>query len=204
MSEDRARGHILTRERAGENFLKLVLLDPAQGVLPFLLRATSRRNPAGAAPDLFDHAEVVLSPARGDGPFRFAAEYRVLRRHTGIGGGYERLEPACRLARLLARNPPPPDCLSATCELFARALEAFDSRPRPDITLLKALWCLARDGGWPVREHWRAALPPASARLLDDALRAPLDTQPAPAQSLLPLLDSLHLWLERECHFLPA
>jgi hypothetical protein len=197
------RGILLTREPSGERFLKLALLDAARGLAWCLLRTPTKSS--ATTPDLFDIAEA-LHDARAtpdaDGPL-FISEYRVLRRFPGIGASYARLAAASRFAKCLARNPPPPDSAPETFALGERAFAAFDARPRPDVTLFKSLWRLARDGGWPAREHWLAHLTLRERECAETILRQPLDAQTTSESYVARLLAHLEEWLVRECHFLP-
>jgi hypothetical protein len=197
-------GILLSREPSGERFLKLALLDARRGLAWCLLR-TSHKSGA-TTPDLFDVAEA-LQDERGqpeaDGPV-FISEYRVLRRFPGIGAGYARLAAASRFARLLVRNPPPPDSAPEAFALCERAFAAFDSRPRPDATLFKSLWWLARDGGWPALEHWLAGLASRERESAESVLRQPLDAQTLSEADVSRLVERFEEWLVRECHFLPG
>jgi hypothetical protein len=194
------RGILLSREPTGERFWKLTLLCEEHGILWCLLRVPSKPG-SEATPDLFDTAEVRLNAPKGSGA-SFVSEYRVEERITALGADYTRLEIACRWARLLIQNPPPPDSAPAVFALCKQALEAFAKRPRPDATLFKSLWKLARDGGWPVFEHWLAGLPAPERERARTALRQPLDAQDAPPAVLARLTRDLENWLTRECHFI--
>ena len=109
MPGDALRCLVLGRDASGESHDLLTLLEPDEGLQRCLLRR--RRAGAGDAPDLFDEAEVTLEKSR-DGGTRFARDYRLLRRRTGIGRDPRALERASRLAGILRRNPPPMHLLS--------------------------------------------------------------------------------------------
>jgi len=196
-----AAGLLLLREPSGERFLKITFLRADTGVALFLLRRSSK--PAAAAPDLFDSAEIELAPPRPGAAagVRFANEYRVLRRRRRLAADYERLELACRLARIVAANPLPPESAPAILALLENALGAFETRPRPDAALLKTLWRLAGGEGLPVREHWLPSLNAADAAATAAILRTPLDRQTEDAARVSRLRASLEHWLAAECHF---
>lgn len=175
-------GILLSREPSGERFLKLAFLCEEQGLVGCLLRVSTTMKPGAntpPVPDLFDTAEITLTPAKGSG-VNFASGYRVTHRAAAIGADYARLTAACRWARILIKNPPTPDSHEAVFALCKQALEAFASRPRPDATFFKSLWKLAKDGGWPVLEHWLAGLSPADNAHARTILQKPLDAQETP------------------------
>lgn len=194
---------VLRREPAGERHLRVTLLDAAHGAVTLLHRPVAKAGSPTVTPDLFDDAEVFPdTPKRGDAASRFVREYRLVRRRAGIARDYARLEAASRIAFLLAANPHPPDSRHATLALARTAFDALDSRPAPEATLLKFLRTLARDEGWPVREHWEAALPAGLAASLRLILATPLDAIPpdelGPARELV---NRLEQWLVREAHY---
>lgn len=196
-------GLVLRRDAAGERHLRLMLLDPRHGVTALLYRPQSKSGTAMVTPDLFDEAEVFPDTPRGEpGKIAFVKEYRLIRRRPGLAKQYTRLATACRLASLLADNPHPPESWPALHALASTALDALESRPAPEVTLLKFLWKLARDEGWPVREHWAQALPGPLAESLRTLLATPLDAvAPASIPAAVELTTRLEQWLAREAHY---
>jgi recombinational DNA repair protein (RecF pathway) len=189
-------GLVLAREHSGERFLKITVISPETGAVMCLLRTAAKSS----VPDLFDTAELTLEPARGSGP-RFASDYRVLRREGALGADYARLALACRFALIVAKNPASQESYEPLYALSMSAVSAFATRPRPDATLLKALWSLVREGGWPVREHWLAGLPEESRVLCAAILSQPLDAQEAPPEAVAQMIRNLEHWMEYECQF---
>lgn len=193
-------GLVLSREQVGERFLKIALLCAEEGVAVCLLRVASSKKMPVSAPDLFDHAEVTLGAPHENGA-RFATDYRVLRREQSLGSDYARLVPACHLAGIVARNPVPLESAEAIHALCVEAAQAFAGRPRPDVTLFKALWRLARGEGLPVYEHWQRELSPPRQAEVASVLRQPLDAQTTPPETVSCLTRELERWLQNECHF---
>lgn len=187
---------VLGREPSGESHLLLHLLEPAEGVHRCLIRAGRRGD---GRPDLFDEAEVALERPAG-GANRFARDYRVLRRHTGIGRDPRALERASRLGNLVRRNPPPPESAPVAFRIVGETLAAMASRPRPDAAYLKALWLLLKDGGWPVEADWLARLGTRAAAAAA-VLGAPLDAQSEDAASVAALSEDLERWAAGEVHY---
>lgn len=188
---------VLGREPSGESHLLLTLLEPGEGVLRCLARASRR---AGTVqPDLFDEAELTLERAAG-GANRFVREYRPLRRQPGIGRSHTALERASRLAGVVRRNPPPPESAPVAYEIVRETLAAMAERPRPDAAYVKALWLLLKDGGWPVEAHWLGRL--GSRRETAAAvLSRPLDSQEADPAAVADLAADLERWAVGEVHY---
>ncbi|MDR3228074.1 MAG: hypothetical protein LBT53_01490 [Puniceicoccales bacterium] len=191
---------MLSRETAGEHFARLSLLAAESGVVVCLLRVSGKKPLSGGLPDLFDLAEVRLEPPRGSG-LRFAAEYRVVRRRDGLGGGYARLAAACRFALVVARNPVPEESAAGIFALCDKAADAFAGRPRPDATLFKSLWRFARGEGFPVLEQWMKSLSIGDQNVALTILREPLDVQETSAAEVARLTRSMEHWLENTCQF---
>jgi len=189
---------ILGREPSGESHLLLSVLESEQG----LTRCLIRSRPSGKAerPDLFDEAEITLEPAKG-GANRFARDYRLVRRLSGIGQSHGALERASRLANLLRRNPPPPESAAVAFQIVRETLSAMATRPRPDAAYVKALWLLLKDGGWPVEADWLDRLG-AQAAVAASVLGTALDAQTATEAEVRVLSDDLERWAAGEVHYI--
>ena len=137
--------------------------------------------------------------APAGGPW-FVREYRILSRRAGIGRDYATLAAASRLARVVIKNPVPEDSRAAVDALLAQALAAF-ARPgaRPDLVFFKSLYCLARDEGLPLKQHWLPSLPPGDRMLVAASLSLPSDAADAPGpQDLARLTKRLEAYLSTE------
>lgn len=197
--------HLLSLAPHTGDHLVLTCFSPEEGVLTALLRPpriTRSTTPTAPAPDLFDRLALELNHARGgsaSGPW-FVREHRVLLRHAGIGRDYSALAAASRLARVVIKNPVPEDSRLAIDALLAQAFAAF-ARPaaRPDLVFFKSLYCLARDEGLPLKQHWLPALPPADRAHVASALSLPADSPDAPSpQDLARLTKRLEAYLTTE------
>ena len=66
--------------------------------------------------------------------------------------------------------------------LLQQTLAAFSATTRPDLVYLKALYCFARDEGYPVKQEWWTELPAAARAAAAGMLNLPVaDQAPAPA-----------------------
>ena len=189
---------ILGREPSGESHLLLSVLESEHGLIRCLIR--SRTSGKAERPDLFDEAEITLEPAKG-GANRFARDYRLVRRLSGIGQSHGALERASRLANLLRRNPPPPESTAVAYQIVRETLSAMATRPRPDAAYVKALWLLLKDGGWPVEADWLGRLG-AQAAVAASVLGTALDAQTATEAEVRALSEDLERWAAGEVHYL--
>jgi len=194
-----AEGLVLNRTPAGEHHLRLKLLTPAHGLLTALLREsrakrTGRRSKTTAPatqPDVFDHAAVMLeppAPGAAHGSVYFVREYKVVRRHAGLGLRYPALTAASALANLVGRHAAHFETCAPVFALCLQAFAALDEGAPPDAVHLKALFLLARAEGYPAREQW---LPMLSDE--DRAVALAVLNHPAAAATLLPAADLARL-----------
>jgi recombinational DNA repair protein (RecF pathway) len=181
-----AEGLVLDRVPAGERHQRLTLLTPTLGLIAVLARES---RPAGASPgsakktanvsqrpDIFDHASVRLeSPESGSAHQRvhFLAEYKVLRRHAGLGRSYAALQAASGLAKLIAHNAMHFETCAPVFDLCRKALDALDTGAPPEAVRLKALFILAREEGYAALEQWLPALNAADQELARAVLSRP-------------------------------
>lgn len=198
-------GFILDRAVHGEKFWRVIVLTREHGAQTCLVRIAGK-NKTTCVPDLFDEAEILLDkPKAGaeDAP-RFAKEYRVVRRNSGISGNYAALVCASKLASVLAKNAFPPDAADAVFALCANAFRAFGEKPNAEAAYLKALWTLARETGYPVKEDWFENSAFDDRESVAAILKTPLDALECDPRDVAHHTRRLEAWLEREHHFVLA
>ena len=193
-----AEGLVLDRVSAGEHHLRLTLLTPAPGLLIAMLRESrgagknSRAaSPSATRPDVFDLAAVILEapkPGAAHGTVHFVREYKVLRRHAGLGARYPALAAASALASLVARHAIHFETCAHVFALCRQAFAALDDGSPPEAVHLKALFILAHTQGYPAREQWLALLSPD-----DRTLALTILGQPAADASRLSPADTARL-----------
>ncbi len=103
----------------------------------------------------------------------FLAEYKVLRRHAGLGRSYAALEAAAGLAKVVTRNAAHFETCAPAFDLCRKALDALDHGAPPEAVRLKALFLLARAKGYAAREQWLPALNAADQALALAVLSRP-------------------------------
>lgn len=187
---------VIDRRPAAEHFQRLTCLSPELGLLDCLQRLSRRAG--GSVPpqlDLFDEAQLNLE-SRNEGRTWFLLDAVVQRRHAGLATSYEALRLACRFARVLATNPLPGESRGAICGLLQRALESWETGPRPEVVFFKSLYLLARDEGQPVREEWWRELGAADRAAADAVLKRPVVEQTVGSETVGRLTASLEAYLQ--------
>jgi recombinational DNA repair protein (RecF pathway) len=144
---------VLKTERSGESFLKLHVLTEESGIFLCMKRISKRKAGTSTTPDLFDCATLLLEESK-QGTMRFVKEYQLIHRHEQIGQSYRSLRCASRLSQLLVSNAAHMPESARLFDLTARALDAFARGKAPEIVLLKSIYLLLKEEGYPVRESW--------------------------------------------------
>ena len=188
---------VLARQPSGSDaFEQLTAFAADHGVLHLLRRIKQGKTPSVPL-DLFDEAELWLESSN-QGRTWFIKEHRLIQRHDGIGRSYETLKAAAALGTLLGRNPVPDESRADVADLLRTSLAALAAGGRPDIVWLKALYCLLRDEGYPVKQQWWPQLEPADRDAAAQLLNQPLAAQTADAATVARLTHRLEAWLKAE------
>jgi hypothetical protein len=179
-----------------DTFEQLTAFTAEHGVLHCL-----RRIPQGKATatplDLFDETELWLESSN-QGRTWFIKEHRLIQRHDGIGRSYEALRAAAALGKLLGRNPVPDESREEVTALLRTTFSALAAGGRPDIVWLKALYCLLRDEGYPVKQQWWPQLADSDRDLAAHLLNQPLAAQTADAATVARITRRLEDWVHAE------
>ena len=159
---------VLKTEPSGESFIKLYVLTVESGIFLCMKRVSKKAN-SSTIPDLFDTAVILLETSQ-QGTMRFVKEYQLRQRREVIGQNYRSLRSASRLSQLLVANASHMPESKWLFTLTERAFNAFAAGKAPDVVLLKSVYLLLKDEGYPVRESWwptlRADLRETAKRLL--------------------------------------
>lgn len=199
---------ILAKQPSGSgSFEQLTAFSAEHGVLLMLARipkstkpATARRSSSPGSEgrlDLFDETELWLESSN-QGRTWFIKEHRLIRRHDGIGRSYEALRAAAALGSLLTRNPVPDESREAVAGLLRSSFAALAGGGRSDIVWLKALYCLLRDEGYPVKQQWWPQLGAAAREVAARLLNQPLAAQTADAAAVARITQRLEDWVRAE------
>ncbi len=188
---------ILARQPSGsDTFEQLTAFSAEHGVLLLLRRL--KQNKTSATPlDLFDEAELWLESS-SQGRTWFIKEHRHIRRHDGIGRSYDALKTAAAFGSLLVRNPVPDESREAVAALLHTSLDALAGGGRPDIVWLKALYCLLRDEGYPVKQQWWSGLSATDRDTAAQLLNQPLAAQTTETVQVARIVRRLEDWVRTE------
>ncbi len=163
---------VLKTEPSGESFIKLYVLTVESGIFLCMKRVSKKAN-SSTIPDLFDTAVILLETSQ-QGTMRFVKEYQLRQRRDVIGQNYRSLRSASRLSQLLVANASHMPESKWLFTLTERAFDAFAAGKAPDVVLLKSVYLLLKDEGYPVRESWwptlRADLRETAKRLISKPL----------------------------------
>lgn len=192
---------LLRKPAASDAFEQLTAFSAEHGALLCLQRIAGRSAANRAVLDLFDEARLILESS-SQGRTWFLKEARLLARPAGIGRAYENLRLASAFTALLARNPVHEESRAKVAALLRPTLAAFAASGRPDVVYFKALYCFARDEGYPVREHWWRELAPADRAAAAGLLNRPLADQTLPAAGAARLLHRLEDYLRAHTEIL--
>ncbi len=198
-------GFILNRTVDREKFWRIVILTQEFGTVTCLLRI-STKSKTNIVPDLFDEAEILLEKpkAKNTSELRFAKEYYLINRNSGISKSYASLSAASKFASVLAKNEFAPDSAEDIFALCKTTFLALTEKPNPEACYLKVLWTLARHGGYPVKEDWLENLSPDDRRDVIKVLHTPLESISSNVHDVERYVHSLESWLEHEHQFIVA
>jgi hypothetical protein len=199
---------VLARQPSGsDSFEQLTVFSAGDGVLHCLMRKAKATPPTSArrssAPrsegwlDLFDETDLWLESSN-QGRTWFIKEHRLIQRHDGIGRSYDALRAAAALGTLLSRNPVPDESREAVAGLLRSSFTALAGGGRPDIVWLKALYCLLRDEGYPVKQQWWPQLGAADRDTAAHLLNQPLAAQTADGPAVARITHRLEDWVRGE------
>jgi hypothetical protein len=192
---------VLRRTPPSDRFQQYTVLSADHGQLLCLRRLASRASTPSVALDLFDEADLWLESSN-QGRTWFIKEARLLVRHDAIGRSYDALRLASTFAGVIARNPGDDDGRAGVCALLRQTLTAFGVADRPDIVYFKALYCFARDEGYPVKQEWWQGLPSADRPVVAGLLNQPLAAQTAAAPAVARLTLRLEEYLRTHTEIL--
>ena len=171
---------VLSKKPPADRFQQITVLSASHGQLLCLRRVAVKSASTSVALDLFDEADLWLESSN-QGRTWFVKEVRVLARHDAIGRSYDALRFASAFAAVIARNPVSEDSRERVHALVRQTLAAFATAARPDIVHFKALYCFARDEGYPVKQEWLRGLAEAERAAAAEILNQPLAAQTAAA-----------------------
>jgi recombinational DNA repair protein (RecF pathway) len=192
---------VLTRQPPAERFQQLAIFSPLHGDLLCLRRTSTKSASSTASLDLFDEIDVSLETSN-EGRTWFIKEARVLANHREIGRSYDALRLASAFAAVIARNSVHEESRAGVYRLLQQTFGAFATCARSDLVYLKALYCFARDEGYPVKQEWWQGLPPALGASAATMLNRPVSQQTASQADVAGLTHRLEDYLRANTEIL--
>jgi recombinational DNA repair protein (RecF pathway) len=192
---------VLSRKPPGDRFQQLTVFSAQQGNLLCLRRLATKSSPTSTILDLFDEAGLWLESSN-EGRTWFIKEARVLKRHEAIGRSYDTLRLASAFAAVIERNPVHEESRAGVYGLVRQTFTAFGSTPRADLVYLKALYCFARDEGYPVKQEWWQEMPAAARDAAAGMLNQPVADQTVPPTAVAHLTARLEDYLRTHTEIL--
>lgn len=183
-----------------ERFNRIHLFEPENGYLCVLKRKSSKKMSSNNL-DLFEDVEIVIQKTN-EHDMGFVKEFMVLQSRTRIGKNYTAFENAsrfCRAIQLNARHMPNPQGIF---DLIKLSLDAWDAKPNPDVTFFKALFRLAYEEGFPVKEDWLRRLDKTNLEFAKTVLSQKVEEQEVAMNQVKQLAENLIIWLSHQQDFL--
>ena len=186
---------VLKTEPIGESFLKVHLLTTDSGIY-LCLKRIPKKAIDSSLPDIFDQAFIKLETSQ-QGTMRFVKEYRISKRREQIGHDYKILSSASYLSQLLVNNAAHLPESKTLFNLATRSFDAFAAGKVPEIVLLKSLYLILTNEGFPVRESWWPSIPSNLHSLAKSLLHqsAPLQIEADEKKRCQGICDHLILWM---------
>ena len=103
---------------------------------------------------------------------RFVKEYQLTKRREQIGHNYRSLSNASFFSQLLVSNAEHLPESKTLFNLTARSFDAYAAGKVPEIVLLKSLYLILTNEGFPVRESWWPTVPSNLTSLAKRQLQA--------------------------------
>jgi len=187
------RGTILAKELSGERFFRYRVVCPENGRMDCLWRRSQKMS--GGGPDIFDQVALSLESSSAFGTW-FIKEYRTEMTRGGLARRYQNLKLATRLSDLIWKNLQHAEFFEPATRLLDEALRAFESSTLPHCVYLKAVYRLAQDEGYAVRQQWIAGLSPQRTEHVRQIIPLPLsEISPAMEAEAPALTRSFERWL---------
>jgi len=188
---------VLRKSLSGENHLLLVFFLRSHGLRYVLARRSGKENLSRTIPDLFENGDIVIQQKAPDRP-GFLKEFHPAVVENSLGRSYKALQAASHLAAFYEKNLVHMEDFTEAWELLGNTFETMRVKPRPDITLLKALVLFARSEGYPVISQWLKEKPEADQQTLTRLLKSAVEETDLDESSVRSCLAILLRFFDRD------
>ncbi|MEK9773329.1 MAG: hypothetical protein VW576_07150 [Opitutae bacterium] len=191
-------GIVLSREPAGERFLRIRIFDQVVGLKTALFSLPGKKSKKLVPPDLFDDVDCLLKPTTMQSSIPFVADFQKVCSYRGLAINPLVFLTASQIARFYLINGDHLLEPAPRLNLLRSSLDSFQRAQVPQVVLLKVYFCFARDEGLPVRESWLAGLPQVLTHHTERILGLPVDRATIEVSIINEILDSLRNWMNAE------
>ena len=97
-------GIVLSRDPAGDRFLRICIFDQTTGLTTALFSLRGRTSTIPSFPDLFDDIECILKPTKTDSSIPFVRDFQKLHSYRELANKPKVFFIASEIARFFVRN----------------------------------------------------------------------------------------------------
>ncbi len=191
---------VINIEEGSERFSRIHLFSEDEGIIMALKRKSTKRSGMQHL-DLFQTAEIVFDQKPSQ-DISFVKETHILTEREAIGKSYTTFAQASRFCRVVQLNARHMENPQSVFETLKQALDAWNQKPYPYTTFFKALYRLASEEGFPVRQIWLERMNKKERISASSILKQPLETIPFPDENSKVLAENLTNWLTHQQDFL--
>jgi hypothetical protein len=191
-------GIVLSRDPAGERFLRIRIFDQVLGLKAALFSLPGKSTQKSIPPDLFDDVNCLLNPNHTQLSIPFVTDFQRAFSYRALAIDPLIFLTASQIARFYLINGDHLLEPAPRLKLLRSSLDSFQRAQVPQVVLLKLLYCFARDEGLPVRESWLAGLPRRLSLHAQEVLGLPVDRAMIELSVINEILESLRNWMNSE------
>ena len=158
------------------------------------LKRRSNKPSVKTQPDIFDYAAVELDQSV-QSKVCFMRDFQLLKRYQAIGNDYKTFFYASDFSRILTRTLMHADFSPSAYQLFAQAMESWETNIRPEAVFFKSLYLFVRKEGYPIKEQWWKSKSLSKRDAVASILKHPLNEQEIPASTIESLNKDLKKWV---------
>ena len=191
-------GVVLSREPAGERFLRIRIFDQTSGVRVALFRRPIEKAIKAPPPDLFDDIQCLLHHQPSVNSIPFVRDFEKVHTFRELAVHPPFFLTAGEMARFYLTNGSHLLDPAPQLKLLRTSLEALGRASVPKVVLIKLYFCFARNEGLPVRESWLAGLPEDSVASALLILKQHVDQVRVDPERINQILLSIQNWMNGE------
>jgi len=191
-------GVVLSREPAGERFLRIHIFDQTSGLRVALFPRHLKKAAKAPPPDLFDDIQCLLHQQPSANSIPFVRDFEKIHTFRNLATQPSLFLTAGEMARFYLTNGSHLLDPAPQLKLLRTSLEALGRASVPKVVLIKLYFCFARNEGLPVRESWLAGLPEDRGESALLILKQHVDQIRVEPERINQILLSIQMWMNAE------